>query len=385
MKIHFCDLCNESVPEADFKTGRAFLRQGRVVCATCEALMSSDEAPAPRLGRASVGGSMGGAAATFAAPSGVGGASAALPPLLDARGAGAGTQGGGWVAVVALLLAVGSAWYLWGELDRARSEVGRLEAALDSEVREVRRDLDSSSQRARDRERELELRLSAGADRRQGELEASLLDLRDDLRAAVGEQESLEVELARLAQRQENGERDLGRRLDDLTAQSLNARQTLDGLATRIEQAEAQGAARAAALPLDQIPVGRPAHAAELADLRSDTAGTRWNAVQSLGETGDPEVVPHLLPLFGDPDVFVRMAVARVCGDLANPVAVDALIDALEDEEPVVREAAMAALHIITGRDFRFDPAAKPPERAKRVKAWREWWAKAKGDFLGDA
>ena len=27
MKIHFCDLCNESVPQTDLDEGRAFLRQ----------------------------------------------------------------------------------------------------------------------------------------------------------------------------------------------------------------------------------------------------------------------------------------------------------------------------------------------------------------------
>lgn len=43
MNIHFCDLCNESVPEGDFSTGKAFLRKGRVICATCEALMSAEE------------------------------------------------------------------------------------------------------------------------------------------------------------------------------------------------------------------------------------------------------------------------------------------------------------------------------------------------------
>ena len=40
MKIHFCDLCNESVPQADLDEGRAFVRKGRVVCATCDRAMS---------------------------------------------------------------------------------------------------------------------------------------------------------------------------------------------------------------------------------------------------------------------------------------------------------------------------------------------------------
>ena len=31
MKIHFCDLCNESVPQADLDQGRAFIRKDRVI------------------------------------------------------------------------------------------------------------------------------------------------------------------------------------------------------------------------------------------------------------------------------------------------------------------------------------------------------------------
>ena len=36
MKIHFCDLCNESVPQTDLDEERAFIRKGRVICATCD-------------------------------------------------------------------------------------------------------------------------------------------------------------------------------------------------------------------------------------------------------------------------------------------------------------------------------------------------------------
>ncbi|MDF1798021.1 MAG: hypothetical protein P1V81_02505, partial [Planctomycetota bacterium] len=39
MKIHFCDLCNESVPQNDLDQGRAFMRKGRVICATCDDVM----------------------------------------------------------------------------------------------------------------------------------------------------------------------------------------------------------------------------------------------------------------------------------------------------------------------------------------------------------
>jgi len=64
-------------------------------------------------------------------------------------------------------------------------------------------------------------------------------------------------------------------------------------------------------------------------------------------------------------------------------IGIPALIDALEDPEASVREAAVVSLRAITARDFRFDPGAKESERAKRVKAWRDWWKKASEELLG--
>src|ERR1700741_3271172 len=42
MEIHFCSLCNESVPQSDLDLGRAFLRRGRVICAVCERAMTHE-------------------------------------------------------------------------------------------------------------------------------------------------------------------------------------------------------------------------------------------------------------------------------------------------------------------------------------------------------
>ena len=42
MEIHFCSLCNESVPQSDLDLGRAFVRRGRVICAVCERAMTHE-------------------------------------------------------------------------------------------------------------------------------------------------------------------------------------------------------------------------------------------------------------------------------------------------------------------------------------------------------
>jgi len=50
MNVFFCDLCNESIPQADLDLGRAVRRNERLICAACEAAMSGGAplaAPAP--------------------------------------------------------------------------------------------------------------------------------------------------------------------------------------------------------------------------------------------------------------------------------------------------------------------------------------------------
>src|SRR5262245_15688920 len=53
MKIHFCDLCNESVPQSDLDEGRAYFRKGRVVCANCDRAMSHAASGEPAVASAS--------------------------------------------------------------------------------------------------------------------------------------------------------------------------------------------------------------------------------------------------------------------------------------------------------------------------------------------
>ncbi|MFT7667737.1 MAG: hypothetical protein ACI8X5_000420 [Planctomycetota bacterium] len=372
MKIQFCDLCNESVPEADFAGGKARMLQGRVICTICESAMSGSGGVgvvSPDTGKRA-------ANQTLSAKPSV----AVAPPPATADSSNA-----NWIGLLALIMAGSSAWFFSGEINTMRQEDGHYREALDGELEAVGDDLDQISLRARDRDEQLEIRLRSNFNQRQSEAETELAGLREELSGARTQLRKIDGELARLATEQRDGEVGSGQRHDQLLAQVLKSRNQLDGFSTRLADQETALAARntPARVELPVVSKG-PNYEAELADLSSETAGTRWNAVQSLGETKDPQVVPFLLPLLKDSDVFVRMAVARVCGDLSSPMAIESLIDALEDQEPVVREAAMAALHIITGRDHNFDPNAKPGERSKRVRAWRDWWKKASSEFLGD-
>jgi HEAT repeat protein len=148
-------------------------------------------------------------------------------------------------------------------------------------------------------------------------------------------------------------------------------------------QSEAQSAAPA---PLARPP-GDAAWKKWVPDLASSVPGTRWQAVQALGETHDLGALPHLVPLLGDADIFVRMATCRSLSNLGGLEAVPALIDALEDEEAAVRDAAFVALKGLTDaytkESLPFDPLARDGDRSKRVKAWRAWWEEASKELQG--
>jgi HEAT repeat protein len=101
-----------------------------------------------------------------------------------------------------------------------------------------------------------------------------------------------------------------------------------------------------------------------------------------LVRSGDPELATVLLPLLRDADLLVRMGAARGLGSLGNPNAIPALIEALEDAEAPVREAAVFSLRLLTGLDLKYDPLAPAPDRARRVEAWRRWWERGGAEEL---
>lgn len=371
MKIQFCDLCNESVPEGDFDAGKAVLRNGRVVCATCDALMSGEEEEgSPVLVEESIG-----AVATPAPHHST--------PVRRRR---ARRSGGGFIAFLALVVAGGGSWFLWKELGRLREEQREQHREVGNRLEGAALDLDDAGRYARQRSAALELRLREEYGSRLTTARQEVATMRTELERAMGSQQTLADELRKVMGELAESDLEVGERLDELMARTIKSREEYALLDDRLVEAETAIASGAMAPPPPvEVSPAAPGWAGELAGLSSENAGKRWNAVTALGDTGDPAVVPHLVPLISDTDVFVRMAVARVFGDLGAPEAIDALISALEDEEAVVREAAMVSLHAITGRNFRFDPMASAAERAKKVKEWRRWWEKARSEYLGGA
>ena len=221
MKIHFCDLCNESVPEGDLTAGKAILRKGRVVCASCDAAMTSQEDD------------LADPAAASAIPAPV------FPPPPAPVGAGARESSmGSWVGLLALLFAAGSAWFFTSELSDLREGQQGLRGTMDRGLEDFGRDLDGFSLRAQRRDEQLEGRMELAVAASRADAETSRAGLREELRAAQEQLTSIDVELVRLARSQSESDEATGRRIDDLMAQSMKSRQVVDGLSTRLEETE---------------------------------------------------------------------------------------------------------------------------------------------------
>ena len=412
MKIHFCDLCNESVPQADLDEGRAVLRNGRVVCNQCEKAMSGEVhapvstekaslpsappppsgavSPAPTAGafgaapagvsEATTGPSPGDSPATAGPPPSTAAPATSATPATPATSAGAAVAIA--LAAVALLLTVGAVYFLVEEIGKAD---GKQSAKVDSISRDVNQRIDlvntNTGRRFEEAWNELD---QAREDLAvlQGKLETAsqsfaerVDDVRSDLARFADELAGIEEVRVEVSSH--------GKQLNQMSGKASDLHTQILRLGDRLVEIENRPVEVAAPIAPADVEPSRPEWWAHVADLKSQNSGTRWQAVSALGDSKDPAVAEYLAPMLKDPDIFVRMATARVLGDLEAPLGIPALIDALEDPEASVREAAVVALRSVTGREHRFDPNAKESDRAKAVRRWRDWWDKSQDDFLG--
>lgn len=398
MKIQFCDLCNESVPQSDLDAGRARFVKGRVVCSSCERAMS--------LGMPSAGARAEGGATADPLPAPIPGealpaaAPGNLPPVAlwspppqqqqqptqpppSPAAAPRSSSIGLWVAVLGLLATAGVVFVFQRRIDELvvaenglvlrasqhEQELSRLKtnlrASIDDQIGTEKRwklELERQAERFQSLADAL-AKSSQAADHAREELQQTLAHLREDLhQGAVSGEQRLDELSHRIAQG-EDAQRDLREKLSDFQKSAEDARKAVE-LAAKSAPAPAPA------------PENAPAWQAALSNLSSDNPSLRWEAVDALGRSKDAGAIPHVTPMLRDTDLFVRMCAARVLGDLGTLQGVAALIDSLEDAEVPVRETAWNALRSLTGKDIKFDPQANEAERQKRVKQWREWWKK---------
>lgn len=386
MKLYFCDLCNESVPHGDLEKGKAFIRKSRVVCASCDEAMSAALKSAEE-GKAKA---APGSAPSSQAPQPDESKPAESKPAEKTPEHHTGTHrrrraaslelAALWIAVIALLLSAGTAWYALDELRRYDDE--RIADARDNDRanRERLRAADRKHTEARARLQTTIEAVSSALAAEKTTSKADLTKLEEALTAAKDARDALVQQLA--IQKEDVGQKVSLQdgQLAELDAELSRYGEELRFFSERLNELEVQVLTgdfiRGAEDVVAAAPSKGAAWASILPDLKSAESGDRWAAVQALGETKDPEVVPHLIPILQDEDIFVRMATARVLGDLKARPAIPHLIDRLEDAEVAVQEAAVGALRTISGRNFGFEIEAPERERSKRVKAWRAWWEK---------
>jgi vesicle coat complex subunit len=77
-----------------------------------------------------------------------------------------------------------------------------------------------------------------------------------------------------------------------------------------------------------------------------------------------------------DPDAEIRRAavLASAMKDLRDHIPL--LIERLDDGEPLVVRAAVAALKAMTNQDFGPASGATAEEHKKAVAAWKDWWSR---------
>lgn len=71
---------------------------------------------------------------------------------------------------------------------------------------------------------------------------------------------------------------------------------------------------------------------------------------------------------------IIRARSVSLGRSLPSGQVVPALLDRLDDRDPVVRLAAYEELHKGTGQTFGYVPWATEAERKAAVARWREWW-----------
>lgn len=358
IEVSFCDLCGTSVPAGDIEGRKAVQHQGKTVGACCLTVLREG---------------------------GAGPAAAVLTPVASAGRAVSDKSGGDGgrlltVAIVLMAAFAGGIMFLDGRLSRL--EDAWTKSASDAATRQK---ADS----------EALLGLSVKAD---GLAARSDLDVLEKKTIALGK--SLDEMTKEAKQRQtvlEQAVGVLGRQLTETTNKLVDYRPLFEDLRQRHTRAMAaiEGMrSEVAAVPAsvaavadggDPVPVVGPEVPAELAEhvrkLAAADPAVRFEAVDVLVDSKNLKVLPFLLPLAKDPDAFVRRLTVEGLREFQKAEAVDALIEALRDEDENVCDTAWRSLRDVTGQKFKFDAAANKEARGRAAKAWQGWWAKARPTF----
>jgi hypothetical protein len=94
--------------------------------------------------------------------------------------------------------------------------------------------------------------------------------------------------------------------------------------------------------------------------------------------SGGCTLAPKSFVQANDPAPLVRARAIGLSRSLPNEQAIPALIGMLDDDDGVVRLAAIEQLKLRTGRDLGYPAWGDPAERAPAIAAWQAWWNSAR-------
>lgn len=346
-EVHFCNVCNQSIPESALERGCAVRVEGRIV-----PLATPDAATAAEPAGARSTGVWGWTLVVLAA---IAGSAFALDARLGD------VERGLRDDLAAMSAPVQQQTDLLGEIDRrvaAAVQSGDL-APLGEAIADAREILRADV-------KELGASVAAG--------DPQWVDAREALRRI---EDALVQHGARMALIQDEV-RALTR---DVAAWSARPAPSPMGGAER-DPGEAVGLPPGQARAPDAAPGGLPPEIAHHAARLTDTDdGVRFEAVDQLLQTKDERVYPLLVPLAKDPDLFVRRFVLEGLAEHRSAGSVEALLTALADPEEVVRHTAYLGLQRLTGQTIVFDPGASADQRSAAQRRWRQWWDKNRDGF----
>lgn len=339
-EVHFCNVCNQSIPETALESGAAVRVEGRIVpVATPEAAVTRH-------------------------------------PAAPARSA---LVVAGLVVVAAVAAsAIYLDWRMTESESRVRDEVASMSGSLG---------------RSSDRLDALDRRLattSSVADL--VPLQDAVGDARELIRSDVRELQGLLVAAAAREAELKDSLKELEAALVQQTARFTLLQDELGAVARDVSDLLARPAAAPVEARRTDVPTppsGEPEAAgglpAELAHhvmrLSDADDGTRFEAVDQLLMSKDERIYPHLLPLAKDPDLFVRRLVLEGLSEYRSPESVEAMLTALADPEEVVRHTAYLGLKRLTGEDIAFDAGASADQRGAMQRRWRQWWERNRDSF----
>ena len=90
-----------------------------------------------------------------------------------------------------------------------------------------------------------------------------------------------------------------------------------------------------------------------IGELAHSDPEMRYEAVVALGEIGEDDVVPDIVPLFHDPDLEVQAAAFNALGSIGGPLAKNALSHARKSPDPHISDLADAA---VESTDYEEEP-----------------------------